>query len=191
MRLIVVKILDSELLAIKLLDMDSTHDGDVVDHVIKRWQTALPQLDPGSLHVVGRVLVLAQKLEKSVNESLETHNLSFGQFDILATLRREGPRGGLSPRELLRNVVLSSGAMTARLDRLEEAGLIQRKPDPNDRRMLAIELTERGRELIEAAAATRFNEAKESLPPLNLEEMETLEKLLRRWLKSLSGQNNG
>ena len=142
----IVNLLDSKILAFKLLDMDSDKTADVLDRIISEWRKVLPGLDPSPLEVVGRILVLAQRLEKSVNEALETHGLTLGQFDILATLRRNSPRGELSPRELLKNVALSSGGMTARLDKLEQAGLIQRKPDPNDRRMLTIELTAEGRD---------------------------------------------
>jgi DNA-binding MarR family transcriptional regulator len=75
--------------------------------------------------------------------------------------------------------------MTARLDKLEEAGLIRRKPDLIDRRMLVIELTEQGEQLIDAAAASRFTEARDSLPPFTSFELKTLEDLLRRWLFTL------
>jgi DNA-binding MarR family transcriptional regulator len=78
--------------------------------------------------------------------------------------------------------MLSSGGMTARLDRLEEAGLILRTPAADDRRMVVIELTPKGKRVIDAATATRFAEAQSSLPPLASEELETLARLLRTWL---------
>jgi DNA-binding MarR family transcriptional regulator len=158
---------------------------DTIDRIVSEWRFALPNLDPSPLEVVGRVLVLAQRLEERVGAALGEHNLTLGQFDILATLRRKGPRGELSPSELLKNVALSSGGMTARLDKLEEAGLIKRKPDLIDRRMLVIELTERGERLIDAAAASRFAEARDSLPPFNSSELKSIEDLLRRWLSAL------
>ena len=107
---------------------------DVVDRLLDQWRAARPDLDSSPLEVVGRVIVLAQHLERGVEESLEKHNLSLGQFDILATLRRHGKKGGLSPTQLLESVVLSSGGMTARLDALADAGYIARKPSPDDRR---------------------------------------------------------
>jgi DNA-binding MarR family transcriptional regulator len=165
--------------------MNSIVEPDIIDRIVSDWRVALPNLDPSSLELVGRVLVLAQRLEERVSAVLAGHNLSLGQFDILATLRRNGPRGELSPSQLLRNVALSSGGMTARLDKLEEAGLIARKPDPIDRRMLVIELTPRGEKAIDAAAAARFAEARDSLPPFNSSELKALEDLLRRWLGNL------
>ena len=158
---------------------------DALDRIVAGWRKVFPDLDPDPLNVVGRVLVLAQHLEKSVNSALEQHNLTLGQFDILATLRRNGTRGELSPSELRKNVALSSGGMTARLDKLEEAGLIARKQDPNDRRMLVIELTPQGTQVIESATATRFEEARKSLPPLSNSELETLAELLRKWLGTI------
>src|SRR5262245_58586308 len=109
--------------------MDATDSPDVIDRLLDAWRTARPDLDPAPLALVGRVIVLAQHLEESVGMALEKHGLTLGQFDILATLRRHGPRGGLTPSELLRSVMLSSGGMTARLDKLEEAALIQRVAD--------------------------------------------------------------
>ena len=155
---------------------------DVIDHLLVAWREARPDLDPAPLGVVGRIIVLAQHLEESVESALAKHNLTLGQFDILATLRRKGSRGGLTPSQLLESVLLSSGGMTARLDKLEAAGLILRTPDADDRRMVVIELTPKGKRVIDAATATRFAEAKESLPPLTSGEMETLAGLLRRWL---------
>ena len=171
--------------AMQAADLAATHD--VVDRLIGKWREARPDLDPSPLEIVGRVIVLAQHLERSVESALEKHKLTLGQFDILATLRRHGKKGGLSPTQLLESVVLSSGGMTARLDALAEAGYISRKPNPDDRRMVVIELTSKGRRVIENATKTRFKEAKDSLPPLDPAEMTTLTGLLRRWLAQVAG----
>src|SRR3954447_27007648 len=100
---------------------------DAIDRMIAAWRAARPDLDPSPLEVVGRVIVLAQHLERSVELALEKHGITLGEFDILATLRRHGPKGGLTPSQLLESVMLSSGGMTARLDRLSLAHLIYRK----------------------------------------------------------------
>jgi DNA-binding MarR family transcriptional regulator len=161
---------------------------DVVDRLLSQWRTARPDLDCSPLEVVGRIIVLAQHLERNVEAALEKHNLSLGQFDILATLRRHGKKGGLTPTQLLESVVLSSGGMTARLDALAEAGYIARKPNPDDRRMVVIELTSKGRRVIDNATRTRFAEAKSSLPTsLSETELATLTGLLRRWLADAAG----
>jgi DNA-binding MarR family transcriptional regulator len=166
---------------------DPAGTGDVVDRLIGKWRAARPDLDPSPLEVVGRVLVLAQHLERSVEGALEKHGLALGQFDILATLRRHGKKGGLTPTQLLESVVLSSGGMTARLDALADSGLICRKPNPADRRMVVIELTAKGRRVIDGATRTRFNEAKDSLPALDETEQAALTNLLRKWLAQVAG----
>jgi DNA-binding MarR family transcriptional regulator len=160
---------------------------DVVDRLLEQWKTARPDLDPSPLEVVGRVIVLAQHLERSVESALERHKLTLGQFDILATLRRHGKKGGLTPTQLLESVVLSSGGMTARLDALSDAGLISRTPSPEDRRMVLIGLTAKGRRVIDQATQTRFAEAAQSLPALSADERTALTGLLRRWLSEVAG----
>lgn len=162
-------------------------EGDVVDRLLGKWRAARPDLDASPLEVVGRVIVLAQHLERSVEGVLEKHGLSLGQFDILATLRRNGKKGGLTPTQLLESVVLSSGGMTARLDALADAGFVRRKQNPDDRRMVVIELTSKGRRTIDNATKTRFKEAKDSLPTFNEDEMGTLTGLLRKWLAQVAG----
>jgi DNA-binding MarR family transcriptional regulator len=164
------------------MDTTDAQPTDVIDDLLAVWRETRPDLDPTPLGVGGRVIVLAQHLEESVEAALGKHGLTLGQFDILATLRRNGPRGGLTPSRLLESVLLSSGGMTARLDKLEEAGLILRTPDASDRRMVVIELTPKGKRVIDAATATRFAEAKASLPPLSAGEMQMLAGLLRKWL---------
>lgn len=158
-------------------------DGDVIDRMMAAWREQLPGLNPSPLAVVGRVIVLARHLERSVGEALAPHALSLGEFDILATLRRHGPKGGLTPGQLLGSVMLSSGGMTARLDKLEAAGHIERRQDPTDRRGVVVELTTKGRKTIDTATATRFAEAAKSMPPLTAQETKTLANLLRKWLE--------
>jgi DNA-binding MarR family transcriptional regulator len=160
---------------------------DVVDRIVGKWRDARPDLDPAPLELVGRVIVLAQHLERSVEAALERHGLSLGQFDILATLRRHGKKGGLTPTQLLESVALSSGGMTARLDALADGGFVARKPNPDDRRMVVIELTAKGRRLIDNATKTRFKEAQTSLPALAPSELAQLTDLLRKWLLQVAG----
>ncbi len=179
-----VKNLDIKISAGNLRIMDMP---DAIDRMMAAWKEARPDLDPSPLALVGRVIVLAQHLQRSVEAALEKHHLTLGQFDILATLRRNGPKGGLTPTQLLESVMLSSGGMTARLDALEEAKLIYRTANTKDRRMVVVALTARGRRVIDAATATRFKEAEESLPQLSPSERRLLAGLLRRWLAQVAG----
>ncbi|MBL8865453.1 MAG: MarR family transcriptional regulator [Gemmataceae bacterium] len=159
---------------------------DAIDRVIADWTRVRPDLDPSPLALVGRVLVLARHLERGAEEVLKKHGLSFGQFDILATLRRQEPNGGLSPTQLCANVALTSGGMTSRLDRLEEAGWISRQADPSDRRGVVVVLTPKGRKLIDVATASRFEEAAQSLPKVSEAERKKLVDGLRAWLAEYS-----
>lgn len=159
---------------------------DVIDEMLRAWRTARPELDPSPLAVVGRVIVLAKHLERSVDAALAVHKLSLGQFDILATLRRIGNGNGMTPTQLLQNVMLTSGGMTSRLDRLTALGFISRKADPDDRRGVVVELTAKGRRVIDAATATRFDEALTSMPELTTSEQKILVGLLRRWLNQVT-----
>ncbi len=159
---------------------------DAIDELLQAWTTARPDLDSGVLGLVGRVIVLAEHLERSVESALAPHGLALGQFDILATLRRQGPRGALAPSQLLRSVMLSSGGMTNRLDKLEAAGWIVRRQDPKDRRGVVVALTAKGCKLIDAATATRFAEAEASQPKMSAKEKDVLADLLRRWLNEIA-----
>jgi DNA-binding MarR family transcriptional regulator len=179
--LLAVKNLDIKILAVKLNSMNAPPDA--IDELLAAWRVTRPELDPSPLGLVGRVIVIAQHLQKSVEDALAQHKLTLGQFDILATLRRS--EVGLTPTKLLGNVVLSSGGMTSRLDKLEAAAWIVRKPDPDDRRGVIVELTKAGKKLIDAATETRFAEAAKSTPALPVKDREKLESLLRLWLNDL------
>jgi DNA-binding MarR family transcriptional regulator len=154
---------------------------DTIDAVVAGWRAARPDLDPTPLAAVGRVLVLAGHLARGAEEALSRHGLTLGQFDILATLRRH-EEGGLTPGQLLHSIVLTSGGMTGRLDRLEQQGLVKRSPDPGDRRGVIVQLTAKGRRAIDAATDTRFAQAAEAAGSITEKDAEQLERVLRKWL---------
>jgi DNA-binding MarR family transcriptional regulator len=120
---------------------------DSVDRIIQAWAARDPRVDASPLEVVGRLLLCAAHLERAIVSALEPFGLSFGDFDVLNTVRRRGDDEGTKPRDLARSSLITSGAMTSRLDRLERAGLIRRRPDPADRRGVLVQLTERGERL--------------------------------------------
>jgi len=161
---------------------------DAIDELLAAWRLARPDLDAAPLALVGRVLVLARGLERRVDAALSKHGLTLGQFDILATIRRAEQSRGLTPTQLLQSVVLTSGGMTNRLDKLEDAGLIARKPDPADRRGVVVTLTAKGRRVIDAATATRFSDAAKSLPALSARDRGKMETMLRGWLNDLENE---
>ncbi|MGH0035654.1 MAG: MarR family winged helix-turn-helix transcriptional regulator [Myxococcota bacterium] len=159
---------------------------DVIDQLLDQWAHERPDLDASPMGVVGRVLRLGAFLQRRVEAVLEPHDLTLWQFDVLATLRRSGKPFSLSPTQLMREVMLSSGAMTNRLDRLETRGLVRRRPDPDDRRGVRIELTAAGRRLIDKAIATRFDEAREVVDNLGQRERQSLESTLRKLLLAVT-----
>jgi DNA-binding MarR family transcriptional regulator len=123
--------------------------GDHVDRVTELWAGIEPSIDMFPLHMGARLLRVAKRLEESIEGSLRPLGLSFADFDVLNTIRREGGADGVPPKHLAEFALVTSGAMTARLDRLQRAGLIERHPDPHDRRALRVVLTTRGAELSE------------------------------------------
>lgn len=132
---------------------------DVIDELVRDWAKERPELDASSMNVVGRLLRLGQLLSVSATEALKAHGLAYTDFDILATLRRKGHPYSLTPTELRASVLLTSGAMTNALDRLERIGFVVRTASAVDRRSRLITLTKQGRQLIDAAVIDRFQEA--------------------------------
>src|SRR5215212_3190670 len=126
---------------------DGERDG--VDVILEQWRRERPELDASPIGIVGRISRLARELEQRLEPVYREHGLEAGWHDVLATLRRHGPPFQLRPTDLTNASMLTSSATTKRLDRLEEAGLIARSPDPADRRGTLITLTEAGRDLID------------------------------------------
>jgi len=113
------------------------------------------------------------------------YGLQHGEFDALATLRRSGAPEGLTPTALFEAAMMSSGGMTARIDRLEKAGLVERRPHPTDRRATLVRLTDKGFDLIETIMPEHEEAARDILTPLSLDEQKTLNALLARLIGGL------
>lgn len=158
---------------------------DLVDRIIEQWGLAAPEMDVSPLSVVSRIIVLAEHLERRTDKALSEHGVSLWQLDILAALRRAGPPFTLTPTQLLGNVILSSGAMTNRIDRLEAGGFVSRKADPNDRRGVLITLTSRGRRIADEATQSRLAHARGLLTVFSKSEIRELASLLRKLLASV------
>jgi len=158
---------------------------DHVDTVLAQWQRERPDLDSTPVAVIGRISRLSRALEDRLDPVYEQHGLDGGLFDLLATLRRQGAPYQLSPRELADAAMLTSSGTTKRLDRLESAGLIARKPDPADRRGVVIELTPAGRKVIEAAYPQHMANEDRLLAPLTKSERKQLAALLKKLLAGL------
>lgn len=116
---------------------------DPVDAIIEQWATVRPDLDTAAMEVFGRVFRLARTMGDRMEKAYAPHGISRGEFDVLATLRRSDAPYTLSPRQLSATLMLTTGGMTGRLDKLERAGLLRRSPDPHDRRGLQVTLTDK------------------------------------------------
>lgn len=158
---------------------------DAIDRLIGQWEHERPDLDAAPMGVVGRVLRLSLLLQGRVEAVLKPLGLTLWQFDVLVTLRRNGKPYRMSPTCLMHDVMLSSGAMTNRIDRLETMGLVKRLPDPDDRRGVLIELTDGGLKLADRAVALRFDEAKGVSDLLLVKERKTVETALRKLILNL------
>ncbi|MBD1877193.1 MarR family transcriptional regulator [Nodosilinea sp. FACHB-131] len=159
---------------------------DRIDHILEQWQHELPQVDVSPLSVIGRVLRIARLLEKHREALLAEFGLSVWSFDLLATLRRQGPPYQLKPTDLYSLLMLSSGAMTNRIDRLEQDGLVERLRDAGDRRSVIVQLTSKGIELANAVMPVLFAKEHELLAQFATpNELDLLVPLLRQFLLSL------
>lgn len=160
---------------------------DGIDRLLAEWRAERPELDAAAMAVVGRLLSIGRQLEGRANAVLKPLGLHYTDLDVLATLRRGGRPYRRTPTELRDAVIITSGAMTACLDRLEANGLIARIADPQDRRSSAAELTPTGRKLIDKAIVIRFEEAAEAIASLSASESSRLSALLKKLGRGLRG----
>jgi DNA-binding MarR family transcriptional regulator len=153
---------------------------DGVDLILEQWRRERPELDPSPIGVIGRISRLARELEQRLERVYGEQGLEPGWHDVLATLRRSGPPFRLRPTELTSALMLTSSGTTKRLDRLEQAGLITRMPDPEDRRGTLITLTPAGHRLIDAATDAHLDNERRLLAGLTDAEQRRLADLLRK-----------
>jgi DNA-binding MarR family transcriptional regulator len=162
--------------------MKTPSDSDEVDRLVAEWKRERPDVDTSPLQVLSRVSRLARHLDRERRGAFAAHELEQWSFDVLATLRRAGTPYELTPGSLLRRTLVSSGAMTNRLDRLEDAGLVQRGPDPEDRRGVLVRLTPAGKRRVDACLSDLVGRERQLLSPLGAADEELLADLLRRML---------
>jgi DNA-binding MarR family transcriptional regulator len=158
---------------------------DRLDRILAQWHQERPDLDAAALGLLGRLLLAAQLADARLAKGLVKHGLQPGWFDLLAALRRAGKPYELNPTELMRATMLSSGGITKRLDRLVEAGLLERRADPDDRRGTRVRLTRRGKASIDAALATHVANEERLLSGLTPADQRRLDDLLRTLLVGL------
>ncbi|MFG1798459.1 MarR family winged helix-turn-helix transcriptional regulator [Nocardia sp. NPDC049149] len=158
---------------------------DHVDRVLAQWQAQRPDLDVSPMAVLGRLTRLSQLVGTELRKTFAAHNLDAASFDVLATLRRSDPPHCLTPTELMHSAMVTSGAITQRLDRLEERGLVTRSRSESDGRGVRVALTEAGLALIDAALPDHVATEERLLAKLSPTDRDQLADNLRTMLESL------
>jgi DNA-binding MarR family transcriptional regulator len=152
---------------------------DEVDGLVAAWQAERPDLDVRPMQVLSRISRLARHLDRERRSAFAAHDLETWEFDVLAALRRQGPPYELSPGALLRATLVTSGTMTNRIKGLEKAGLVRRRPDPQDKRGALVTLTAVGQSRVDAALADLLVAEQALLAGLPESSRHTLAGLLR------------
>ncbi|AQS40305.1 transcriptional regulator, MarR family [Shewanella psychrophila] len=155
---------------------------DGLDRVVAQWKQEKPHLDSMPMSLIGRLMRLSKYLEAQIAECHKAYDLKPGEFDVIATLRRSGGDYCLTPSELIDSMMLTSGAMTNRLSRLESKGLIERVNSKEDRRSVSVALTEQGLSLIDRAIEDHSELQQELVASLSESEKPALNGLLKTWL---------
>ena len=158
---------------------------DAVDRILAQWRDELPDLDCSPMGVIGRISQLQREVYLAQRATFARHGLDVPSFDVLAALRRAGPPYELTPTALMRTALVTSGAITQRLDRLEERGLITRRRSRDDGRAVVVSLTDAGRQALAAALPDHLDTERKLLEGLSDDDREQLTGLLRRFLVSL------
>lgn len=165
--------------AVAVRDEASAFEGQGLETLLAQWRRERPDVDPAGIGICGAVWRAAERLRRGVLANLAEHDLDFAGFDVIMTLRRQGRNQALSPSALAKEMMLSTSAMTNRLDRLEKRGLIERMRDPDDRRGLKIVLSNQGFDLVDGIFASHVRTVEKMLAPLDKKDRARLSGLLQ------------
>ena len=161
---------------------------DKVDSILEQWSREMPALDVGPMGVIGRLKRCAALMGRRLDATFEEFGLSNWEFDVLATLRRSGAPYRLAPTALFSQLMVTSGTMTHRLQRLEAQGWVTRAPNPADARSLLVQLSSAGLELIERAVMAHVENEKNIIAPLGKQGAAELDAQLRKLLAMLEAR---
>lgn len=173
------------------LEIKKSARSDGVDEILRQWGRERPDLDTSAMAILGRIARIARKVDPLLSSVFRKFGLERWSFDVLATLRRSGYPYELTPTQLFSSLMLSSGAITHRSDELVKAGLVERKPDPNDRRGVRVKLTEVGLGKINEAVTAHAENERKMLRHLSRQESSQLISLLRLLLLGLEHAGDG
>lgn len=157
-------------------------DLDHVGRIQAQWRRERPDLDVTPQGVYGRLHRLADRLREELEVEFRRHGLGEGEFDVLAAMRRAGAPYELAPGELARYTMVTTGAATKRIDRLEAAGLVSRRVSDDDARSRVIALTAAGKRVIDGAFTAHMANEHRLLAPLSEKDRKDLQRVLTKWL---------
>lgn len=159
--------------------------GDAIDAIVEQWNRERPDLDPSAKHVTGRLIRLSGIFQAIQRDAYQRFGINETDFGILAPLRRSGAPFTLTPTDLARTQMMTSGGMTAAIDRVERKGLVERVPNPADRRGNLVRLTDEGRRVIDAAMELHCDLEHQMVAALTPRQREQLAGLLRTLVLAL------
>ncbi|MDC8773026.1 MarR family winged helix-turn-helix transcriptional regulator [Roseateles albus] len=165
--------------------MASDNSGDAVDAILRQWHEERPDLDVTPMGTLGRAKRCAALLQQRLDRVFLDFGLSGWEFDVLATLRRAGAPYCLAPTALFQQLMVSSGTMTHRMQRLESVGWVERRSNPDDARSLLVQLTPQGLALIDQAVTAHVKNQHAILAPLKASELRALDAGLKALLAEL------
>jgi len=157
---------------------------DAIDRVVEQWAKEKPELETEPMAMMGRIMRIAKYMETQVAELHKNYDMKLGEFDVLATLRRSGKPYQLTPSELIGSMMLTSGAMTNRLGKLEAKGLISREHSKEDRRSVSVQLTKDGLILIDQMMTEHVEMQKKLVKSLSASQKKNTNQLLKAWLSA-------
>jgi len=158
---------------------------DAVDEILDQWQKECPEIQTDAMATIGRLKRCSFLLQPKLEAVFNQYSLTSWEFDVLATLRRSGEPYCLAPTPLLSALMISSGTMTNRMNRLEERELVKRKPDPKDARSKLVQLTSKGLELVSSAVVKHADNEECLMSAMTRNERSQLDKLLKKFMVSL------
>ncbi len=152
---------------------------DRVDEIVGQWHRERPDLDVSGMEIIGRISRIERLLRQRLDTTFDRHGLESWEFDVLATLRRSGAPYRLTPGDLLDSMMITSGAMTNRIDRLQARSFVERTRHPDDGRQVLVALTAAGLDTIEAAVADHTDNELQIVGSLGSRQQAQLVDLLR------------
>jgi DNA-binding MarR family transcriptional regulator len=164
---------------------------DAVDALLEQWQRERPDVDTSAMAVIGRISRIERLLKIELDKVFSSFGLESWEFDVLATLRRSGAPHALTAGQLLDSMMIASGTVTNRIDRLAARGLVERRRDPDDGRVVVVALTRRGRTLIDRALPAHAANESRLLSFLGDADRQVLTDILRRMHLALSDPTPG